>query len=426
MSSRLEQIHARSINREVSPATTEAQKQQYALQAFYDIVINESLGQMFSVSPCDRNADEIRELEAAGRMLVYVHPELSTPEGFPLLRATLPGLEVSTFKGDYINQTEQHGWLDVEKSFETPHVGVSPAQLRKDIKEEGVEGQTVNTYVLASELSRFISGRYFDPYDTGGIPAYKTSSLLLGSKESNEPGKPLIAGYSDGESIRIRSYYIPHRTKNEYYGARTVGGGGVLVVSAQEVENKSVTVERLVEALGYGEGIDSLEATIRILNLLERQYGLTGVKTNTVIPVETLTAMRQDLTRSEVISTLEEHVEERSYISEKDADIPLDVLAEIDAEFGGHAPSKSTTVFQQKDVQVIPTASQEISGQQSKAEEAQFNAVDVLREVVGSIPSGVQRSKAKNIAREKGWDPDKLTEKQRITLFELLKEKFLK
>jgi hypothetical protein len=143
------------------------------------------------VPDCDRSTEEIARLEhmREPRTLVYVPPELTTPEGLLTLGRMFSGLDAMSAMRSSVSESGG-GWIDIESRAEPPHEprdisGFSMDQRLKLLtsdaegafRRNGVSGQRLATYIIGSEMNNVLTGRHFD---RGG------RSLLLGTRINGE------------------------------------------------------------------------------------------------------------------------------------------------------------------------------------------------------------------------------------------------
>ncbi len=143
------------------------------------------------VPPCDRSSEEIRELEEEGRMLIYVPPVFSASEGLRRLNDFFVSYEAAGLPKaeDIINNHEQHGWLDVEKSLRAPHIGKGEATIALLESERGWKVQTLNTYIIGSEFSQLVSGHCFDEGTYSMVASRSEGENLLVRQQVFESGE---------------------------------------------------------------------------------------------------------------------------------------------------------------------------------------------------------------------------------------------
>lgn len=173
------------------------------------------IGQEFSVPPCPINDEAIRTLEEGGYIPIYVPKELSESDDIDTL-ITIFKLKIfdgffdSFGRGRKIElhhpvdtQLRQSGWLSVERA---QHIygssitwGVPDNQklirLEDSIKDKDRIGQTLNTYIIASEFSDLF---FKEPFD---LNSTSDTIVLFGSTYR---AQPLFVSQDYDKSISLR------------------------------------------------------------------------------------------------------------------------------------------------------------------------------------------------------------------------------
>ena len=165
-----------------------------------------------NVPPCDRTKEEILALKEMDRMLIYIPPEFSSHKDLDLLMTIFPRIasEMKIFGEDLENLSFQSGWLDVESANELPNKNFSPERL-KYLANAKREPQTLNTYIIASYVSKILSGEFFE-LGYGDCVLFNTIT---------QDEIPIKVHCARNGRIRLNRYYPQ---ENRYpVGFRTVG-----------------------------------------------------------------------------------------------------------------------------------------------------------------------------------------------------------
>ncbi|MDD5147201.1 MAG: hypothetical protein PHV63_01455 [Candidatus Daviesbacteria bacterium] len=120
------------------------------------------------VPDCDWTEEEIRRpmMSISGEgvlgMMVYRPPEIT----LPLLNRLYPLMGMAT---DFVEEDslviDTHGttgWIKVEASINAPNCNTFQKDLKNFIERSGYFGQRLIVYILASQASKDLTGRYFD------------------------------------------------------------------------------------------------------------------------------------------------------------------------------------------------------------------------------------------------------------------------
>lgn len=179
-------------------------------------VDGQKAGLVIEVSVCDRTQEELVKLEQEGRMLVYVPPELSTQENRHLLGEMFPKMKsYSTEKGNPVtSEPNQYGWVDVEANVEAPNTNTNEGKLRSLFASQGREGVSLNSYIIASQFSKRVEGKYFDE----GL----TWSRLLGSRLGRWVVSALFLRFNSDGRLRVCWVLLP-LVRSPVLGGRSAG-----------------------------------------------------------------------------------------------------------------------------------------------------------------------------------------------------------
>lgn len=137
------------------------------------------VGLEINVPQCDRTMEEKIELEAKGRKLIYVPPELATVKGLDLLNEIHPMLQLDT--ENIINEKDISGWIDVEASPRAPNRGTTEIELRKKFEDDEKIGMNLNVYIISSLESKEREGKCFDEQTWTRLSSSKNGRRLDGS-----------------------------------------------------------------------------------------------------------------------------------------------------------------------------------------------------------------------------------------------------
>ena len=154
----------------------------------------------------------LAEHERKGDKVIYVPEDLSTQEDRYLLAKIWPEMgSYSTEKGNTVkNQISRSGYLYIETSVDAPNLNINEEELKELFESQGREGMNLTEYIIGSQDSKLISGRYFDEGST--------VSSLLGSRRL---ARVVYANFvPDGRLEAVSS--IGRRNRNLNLGGRSV------------------------------------------------------------------------------------------------------------------------------------------------------------------------------------------------------------
>lgn len=182
-------------------------------------VRGESIGQGFSVTPCDRTQEELAQLVENGRRIGYLPDPLKTQQDRPLLAKMFPRMQSYSLQEEnpVKNGANRSGWFDYEASIDAPYHDTTEQGLRDKITSEAERVQrellemNLNEYVIAGQDSRLFTGKYLDQNSTW--------SRLLGSRDE---GGVVDADFRPGGRLNVH-WHLFSQVHDPSLGGRSVG-----------------------------------------------------------------------------------------------------------------------------------------------------------------------------------------------------------
>lgn len=161
----------------------------------------EKVNHVFEVPTCDRTREELAALYKEGKGVLLIPHEAYTPEGMILLERIFPQMgnwhaQSGTTIKNVINNNG--GCIDIEMGIDVPNVNTSEKQLKMLFALQGREGERLVTYIVGSQVSRLLTGRFFDQGHTW--------SRLLGSHSED---RTISVYFSDDGGLHFVSGWLP-------------------------------------------------------------------------------------------------------------------------------------------------------------------------------------------------------------------------
>lgn len=164
-----------------------------------------------SVPPCTYTKEQIEGIEAQGRSIGYMPPELVADSGRLLLVRMFPGMTITglVIQNHIVSESENGGWFDYDNSVQAPNTSTTQAVLKRTFTDSGREGMNLNQYIVAGQDSGVLRGKYLD--QDGGW------TRLLGSRIK---GNPIAARFTGSGNVVLLNppFQADHRI-----GGRSVG-----------------------------------------------------------------------------------------------------------------------------------------------------------------------------------------------------------
>lgn len=166
-----------------------------------------------AVPSCTYTQEELKQLESEGRRVGYLDPKLATQKARHLLATIWPEMGSYTVQeGNSVrNEGNRHGWFDYEVAIDAPYTKTSEDQLRTEARNLGLEGLTLNQYIVAGQDSKLFTGKYLDQD--------RTRVRLLGSRD----GGLVVSALFDGDGRLVVRWDLDPRDRNPRLGGRFAG-----------------------------------------------------------------------------------------------------------------------------------------------------------------------------------------------------------
>lgn len=149
------------------------------------------------VGECDRSEEELKELNKVERGVIVLPREIKGEMGLVLLNKMFPEMQNESLKeeSDVRDGFDKTGCVDVEMDLKSREVMSSPKGVSESLLSEDRMGMRLSTYIVASQVSKELTGCYFDEWNGQGKPGVHQRTRLFGS---------LIEGV-----VPISVYFLP-------------------------------------------------------------------------------------------------------------------------------------------------------------------------------------------------------------------------
>lgn len=172
----------------------------------------ELVGVSFEVTPCPYTQEQLADLEASGKRLGYLPPELATQETRHKLGKMYPKMQShSVQEGNSVsNDGNPSGWFDYEAAIDAPYLDTKEKQLKERVAKDERELLTLNQYIVAGQDSKLFTGQYLDETETFVRLA------------SSRDGRMVRAGFGPGGHLGVDSG-LDADLHDPYLGGRSSG-----------------------------------------------------------------------------------------------------------------------------------------------------------------------------------------------------------
>src|SRR3989344_3245939 len=126
----------------------------------------ELVGATYEVAACTYTQEKIAELEANGKRIGYLPPELATQKTRHILGGIAPEMQSHSVKenNSVTNDENYDGWFDYEIAVVAPYPDTTEKKLKEDVKKDDRRLLTLNEYIAASLDNKLFTGHYLDEY----------------------------------------------------------------------------------------------------------------------------------------------------------------------------------------------------------------------------------------------------------------------
>jgi hypothetical protein len=186
----------------------------------------ERAGVAITVPPCPYSSTELDQLSATGRSVAYLPPEMATQGTRHLLGSTFPLMGCYSLLAENVvtNDTNAWGWFDFESSIDAPFANTTEAELRDQITSmEGLSLLTLNQYIVASQISRELTGSYLDERRTWARIGSRVTGRTICVRFD---GDEVAEGLGDEDPVSgslLTGYDLAAHDRMPPLGARTAG-----------------------------------------------------------------------------------------------------------------------------------------------------------------------------------------------------------
>jgi hypothetical protein len=197
------------------------------------------IGADFDVAPCPYTEAELIALDAAGRRVGYLPPELATQRSRHLLAAIFPLLRsFALLEGNPVrNLDNPSGWFDYDATEEAPYLHTDEPDLLAAVAAEGRTLASLNQYVVATQDSKLLTGSYLDERRTWSRFAHYLGEQMVCSRVDG--AEPPIGERPEvpNEGCLLVAYDLGSGDRFDILGGRSVGApatGRNLVVDERD------------------------------------------------------------------------------------------------------------------------------------------------------------------------------------------------
>lgn len=157
----------------------------------------------FQVPECDRTPEELLALKRRNRTVVYLPDKIMADGGMELLASMMPEVR-PILSMSMSNPIKEGGWVDVEMGVKPPEwtLNRTAREMQTAFRDRELEGQRLQTYVVASKFRELLDGHFFDQMDEDRS---RTRTVLIGSLSHRTHIQPFEILRANDGSFRLDS-----------------------------------------------------------------------------------------------------------------------------------------------------------------------------------------------------------------------------
>lgn len=183
------------------------------------------IGLDITVSPCPYTAAELADLDAAGRRVGYLPPEVAYRSNRHLLGEIFPAMDCYSLQpsNEVENLVTRPGWFDYEAAIDAPYGDTTEHQLLEQVAADGRQLINMNQYIVASQDSRLFTGHYLDERRTWPrIGILVTGRIVCVRFDGDEMAEGLGDEPPQSGAL-LTAYDLHHDFHAPYTGGRSFG-----------------------------------------------------------------------------------------------------------------------------------------------------------------------------------------------------------
>jgi hypothetical protein len=208
----------------------------------------------FDVPSCPYTEDELAALAASGRRVAFLPRELATQRGRTGLGEIFPLMRCYSLLADNIvvNDEDAWGWFDYETDIDAPLLDRDEPTSVEELRADGRVLLSLNQYVVASQDSHDLTGRYLDERRSWTRVAARIDGKMVCARFD---GPEMAEGLGNEEPIDgtlLVAYDVQAGDRGPVLGARSTSLGPHRQIAAAQPSSP-----RLPELVGVPADLDT-------------------------------------------------------------------------------------------------------------------------------------------------------------------------
>jgi hypothetical protein len=133
----------------------------------------------FDVPSCDRTSEELAKLQKENKAALLIPDNVDLvmlEKMFPQMRSW------AVSEGATVTESSRGGSIDIEMDVDSLHRDTTEAQVNDFLESQERDGQRLKTYIIGSQLSKLLTGRYFDENSWSRLPGSRYEGGMVGAR----------------------------------------------------------------------------------------------------------------------------------------------------------------------------------------------------------------------------------------------------
>ncbi len=134
------------------------------------------VGQTFEIPQCDRTSEELAQLKKENKAVLLIPDNVD----LIMLGKIFPQMQSrAVSEGTTVTESSKGGSIDTEMDLDSPNRDTTEFQAKDFLKQNGRNGQRLRTYIIGSQLSKLLTGHYFDENAYSRLPGSRNEARMV-------------------------------------------------------------------------------------------------------------------------------------------------------------------------------------------------------------------------------------------------------
>ncbi|MCU1394822.1 MAG: hypothetical protein JWM34_3250 [Ilumatobacteraceae bacterium] len=188
-----------------------------------------SVAMTFAVPACPYTSGELVELRSAGREVAFIPPEVATQSDRHILGLMFPLMGCYSLHADNVvpNDANYSGWFDYEAAIDAPWGDTDEGLLIEHVGAAGRNLMSLNQYIVASQDSRLLTGRYLDERRSWSRIGARVSGRVVAVRFDGDEIAEGLGDETPRSGALLTAYDLGADNRAPVIGGRTTGSADI-------------------------------------------------------------------------------------------------------------------------------------------------------------------------------------------------------